>query len=321
MKNKFLLTVKYSLASIMLGVAGLVGYSWANPATVSAETNVTLSLSITDVVYNLTVVSPTTGSSVGDNFSLVLTGENIDTVYAYIDLNGNNMYDFTDLVGTFTIQQSGTFGPSTYGPISLPVGTPDGTYNMKIVGYRYNGGDAETSSIISINYASTAPQIDQILPDFGTTAGGDNLTINGKNFDPATKVFIGDNQCLNIVVVSSSQITCTTPAGVAGRVPVRVDGPNGTYTDTYGFLYVDYGDSSGGSGGVSLPRVPNTGLFRVGDSVVMSNDIIIVALLVLVIVMSIALAKKDKSQTKPSPRASTKTSSRAKLNRSSRPRK
>jgi methylaspartate ammonia-lyase len=40
----------------------------------------------------------------------------------------------------------------------------------------------------------------------------------------------------------------------------------------YGFVYYDQQPGQGGSGGVHLPNVPNTGLFRIGDEVIMVND-------------------------------------------------
>jgi hypothetical protein len=307
MKNKYLLTVKYALASMVLGVLGLVGGA-AISEKPAAASDVVLSIVVDSVPYSLTVNSPLPNGAVGDSFSLNLSGENIDTVAVYVDLNGDNNYEASELLGTFNIATGSTFGPDYFvGPVTIPTGLAAGLYNMKVVGVQYNGGDTETSVIIPIDFSSTAPQVDNIEKPFGSTAGGDNIIITGKNFDASSKVYIGGNECLNIVVESATKITCTTPAGPAGHAVVRIDGPNGTYTDAYGFLYVQY--ATGGGGGF-MPNVPNTGLFRVGNTVVMSSDLLIAGLTIVIIVLGVILVKRNKQCKKPA-RKPTKNGAKA----------
>jgi hypothetical protein len=75
---------------------------------------------------------------------------------------------------------------------------------------------------------------------------------------------------------------------------------------------VNYGSGGGGGGAGVLPKVPNTGLFRVGDSVVMSADVIIASLLVVIIILIIILIKKNQELYN---RKSTKTSAKKPANR------
>jgi hypothetical protein len=309
MKNKYLLTVKYAVAAVMLGLFGLVGGAVINemPA-LAADTE--LSVTIIELPFSLTVVSPSAGGQVGSSFSLDVSGSNISTVDVYIDFNGDSNYDAGELVGTFTVDEEGSFGPGYFvGPISIPTGTPSGSYNMKVVGYQKATGSGTTDVTIPIDYTQSTPQIDRIEPDFGDINGGTNITITGQNFNSGAKVYVGGKECLNTVVVSSTVITCTTPTGTEGRALVTIIGDNGNYTDTYGFLYVNYG--GGGSGGISL-NAPGTGLFRFGDTVVMSSDLIIAGLAALVILLTTILFKENRQSQHKSSKVSTSAKKPAK---------
>jgi hypothetical protein len=67
------------------------------------------------------------------------------------------------------------------------------------------------------------PYVASISPATGSTAGGTSVTITGKRFNlDHTIVRFGCNQATDVVVVSETEITCTTPAGAAGVVNVAV---------------------------------------------------------------------------------------------------
>jgi hypothetical protein len=314
MKNKYLLTVKYAVASAILGVFGFVGLAAIDETPASAA-DVVLSININQVPYSLTVVAPVSGGAVGDTFSLNLEGENINTVSVYVDFNGDSNYEPGELLSTFNLAIASPFGPNyLVGPVTIPNNTPPGQYNMKVVGTQLNGGNEETSVVIPIDYSLGAPQVSAIVPNHGSTAGGTNIIITGQNFDATSKVFIGNNECLNVVVVNSNKITCTTPAGAAGHVRLTIENANGIYTDDYGFLYKEYPTADGGGGIFGLPNVPNTGLFRVGNTVVMSSDLMIAILTIVVIVLGVLLVKHNKNthkQAKKSPRKPTKNGAKA----------
>lgn len=88
-------------------------------------------------------------------------------------------------------------------------------------------------------FAAQPPSVTSISPSFGPTAGGTNVTITGTNFDSGT-VTIGGALATDVEIVSSTQITATTPSGTAGArdlVFTRTsDGKSGTLT--VGFTYV-----------------------------------------------------------------------------------
>ena len=53
------------------------------------------------------------------------------------------------------------------------------------------------------------------------------MTITGTNFVAGATVTFGSAAATNVVVVSGTQITATTPAGSAGAVTVTVTNPSG----------------------------------------------------------------------------------------------
>jgi hypothetical protein len=71
------------------------------------------------------------------------------------------------------------------------------------------------------------PTITSVSPNSGTTAGGTAVTIAGTNFAAGATVTFGSAAASNVIVVSGTQITATTPAGSAGAVMVTVSNPGG----------------------------------------------------------------------------------------------
>jgi len=62
--------------------------------------------------------------------------------------------------------------------------------------------------------------------DIGSAAGGPTMTITGTGFSGSPTVNFGGNAATGVTVVSSTEITCTIPAGT-GTVTVSVDGVDG----------------------------------------------------------------------------------------------
>jgi alpha-tubulin suppressor-like RCC1 family protein len=67
------------------------------------------------------------------------------------------------------------------------------------------------------------PVISGVLPISGPGSGGTNITITGTNFFNPSTVTIGGAPATNVVVVSDTQITATTPAGFPGPAVVTVN--------------------------------------------------------------------------------------------------
>jgi hypothetical protein len=70
--------------------------------------------------------------------------------------------------------------------------------------------------------ATGKPEVTGVQPGGGSAAGGEKVTITGKNFYSNAKVTFGDTPAAGLVVVSGTQITVTAPAGGPGAVEVVV---------------------------------------------------------------------------------------------------
>ena len=84
-----------------------------------------------------------------------------------------------------------------------------------------------------------APTISGLNVTSGSTAGGTAITITGTNFLIGATVTVEGPSCTSVVRLSSTTITCVTPAHFAGPRNVTVRNPDAqTATLTDGFTYV-----------------------------------------------------------------------------------
>ncbi|HEV8433747.1 MAG TPA: IPT/TIG domain-containing protein, partial [Thermoanaerobaculia bacterium] len=119
---------------------------------------------------------------------------------------------------------------------SIAVTTPAGSAGTVDVTVSTPGGSATRSS--AFTYLDP-PTIASIAPTAGKTAGGDGITATGTNFDDTTTTLtIGGVPATNVVVVSPTSLTATTPAGSAGPVNVAVTTAGGSAMLSGGFTYV-----------------------------------------------------------------------------------
>lgn len=82
------------------------------------------------------------------------------------------------------------------------------------------------------------PVVTAVSPNRGPASGGTTVTIAGSNFKPGATVTFGSAAADNVTVLSSSQITCTTPAHYPATVDVTVRNPDGqSGTLLRGFTY------------------------------------------------------------------------------------
>ncbi|MGO9228064.1 MAG: beta strand repeat-containing protein, partial [Bryobacteraceae bacterium] len=103
--------------------------------------------------------------------------------------------------------------------------SPSGTWIMQMVAFRTPSG------------AVVRPTVSSVSPNGGSTAGGTAVTITGANFAAGATVAFGSTAATKVVVVNSTTITATTPAGSAGAatVTVTVNGLSGSLAS--GFTY------------------------------------------------------------------------------------
>jgi hypothetical protein len=87
------------------------------------------------------------------------------------------------------------------------------------------------------------PVVSGLDQSFGSTAGGNTVTINGLNFSGGaglTQVFFGTTPASNVSVLSDTQLTVTVPPETGGTVDVTVKSPYGT-SATVGVDQYTYG--------------------------------------------------------------------------------
>ncbi len=126
------------------------------------------------------------------------------------------------------------------------------------------GASFSLLNFVQRNTAKAAsPIVSSVSPSSGFVGGGTSVTITGENFQNTfngygcydygsgdygnsitscpIEVYFGNNQCQSVVYISSTQLTCVTPAvSQGGYVNVTVTNPNtlsGTLTD--GFRYFE----------------------------------------------------------------------------------
>jgi phosphatidylinositol-3-phosphatase len=128
------------------------------------------------------------------------------------------------------------------GPVNVVVTNPGGQNATSANGFTYA--------------ASPAPTVSGVTPASGPTSGGTSITISGTGFTAGATVTVGGTAATNVNVSTSTTITATTPAHVAGVVDVVVTNPNGqsggklsayTYTAPAGetvLLADDFNDGS-----------------------------------------------------------------------------
>ncbi|MBM4283183.1 MAG: hypothetical protein FJ137_21360 [Deltaproteobacteria bacterium] len=74
----------------------------------------------------------------------------------------------------------------------------------------------------------------------GSVNGGDTVTVTGEGFVDGVTVTLGGIACSDVVVVSPTELSCTTPAGAAGAVDIVVIGPDGQQVRADGgFVFED----------------------------------------------------------------------------------
>jgi len=104
--------------------------------------------------------------------------------------------------------------------------------------YTTTGAVQQWASVASA-FKAGAATVSSVSPNTGSPAGGTAVTIAGTNFAAGATVTFGAAAATNVVVVSGTEITATTPAGSAGAVTVTVtnsNGLNGTVANAFSYV-------------------------------------------------------------------------------------
>jgi len=214
------------------GSAGVVTVA----VTVSGQTG-TLTSGFTYVVIpTVSSVSPNSGSTAGGT-AVTITGGSFAPGAAVT---------FGGVAATNVVVISGT---------QITVTTPAGSAGAVTVTVTLNGQSGNLANGFSY---TLPPTVSGVSPNSGSTAGGTAVTITGTNFVAGGTLTFGGTAATNVVVVNSTTITATTPAGSVGAatVTVTVSGQSGTLTS--GFTYVVASTVSFVQGNYAAPQSPQT---------------------------------------------------------------
>ena len=151
---------------------------------------------------SVTSVSPNNGLTAGGT-AVTITGANFASP-ATVTFGGTAATNVVVVNGTSitATTPAGTAGPAT---VMVTVGGVSGSLAS---GFTYIG----------------LPTVTSVSPSSGSTAGGTAVTITGSNFATGATVTFGTTAATNVLVVSGTSITATTPAG-SGAVTVTVTNP------------------------------------------------------------------------------------------------
>ena len=158
---------------------------------------------------------------------------------------------------------NGTLSFNTYsGQLSGVPSTAAAPQNYVITAHNAVSPDATASYSLTISDVISTPTVTSVTPVSGSLSGGTLITINGTGFtDPPTVTVDGSN-CTQVTFISSTSISCITPAGSTGVakniVVTNPDSGSGTGTALYTYtvpisaptvtsLQPAYGPEAGGT--------------------------------------------------------------------------
>jgi hypothetical protein len=149
-----------------------------------------------------------------------------------LQLGGSPFY--SSFIGTTSIM--GTASPQ----ISLPpaaylVGF---TLSAAFVTLDPSGGVGVVSNGLQTTIHDLEPVVQQVSPSTSRALGGTALTITGLHFMSGASVSVNGVAAANVVVMSSTTITCLCPAGVVGPAVVEVTNSDGGSASFMGFAFV-----------------------------------------------------------------------------------
>ncbi len=119
---------------------------------------------------------------------------------------------------TATVAAPGGFDTALTVPVDVTVQNTDGQWDAKAAGFTY----------------LPVPTLTSAAPSLSPLAGGVTLTLTGTNFRAGYGVTVGGAAASAVTALSSTQITCTTPAHAAGPVEVVVTDEFGRSTAPVG---------------------------------------------------------------------------------------
>jgi large repetitive protein len=159
-------------------------------------------------------VSPASGTTLGGTVVTITGSGFTDLTTVMFGSTAATSYTFISDSEITAIAPAEAVGTVAY----ITVVTPSGT-SLTSTAYEFTYTAATT----------TVPTVTSISPTYGPVSVATPITITGTGFTGATGVTVGGTAATSVVVVSSTEITATTPASSSvGQVDVLVSTPSGT---------------------------------------------------------------------------------------------
>jgi hypothetical protein len=212
---------------------------------------------------DITVITPDVGSIDGGT-TVVLDGAGFLTG-ATVTFDGDAP---TDVVVVSSTQITCVTPAHAIGQVDVVVTNTDSQFDTLVNGYLY----------------LVPPTVTSVAPTYGPSVGGTAVTITGTNFGAGATVSFGGALAHDVVIVSGTEITCTTPAHAGGLVAVtvtNVDEGFGTllnafrYYNSAVFVTIDTGsgpDDWTDYVGLEVPRIELVMNGRSTATVVLTKD-------------------------------------------------
>lgn len=236
-----------------IDVAVIVG---SEAATSSNAEPTALYFTYYDPPPTITSVSPSSGpTSGGAANNVTITGtylKNLSTVY-------------------FGSNYSSSFTTSDLSVVATPPAANAGTVNVVVTNdSNQYSGDGVATATNAYTYVAL-PTIANFSPLYGTSLGGDTVTINGTNFvSGGTTVKFGSASGSSVNVISSEQLTVVTPVNT-GTQQVSVTTTGGTAVASGTFEFKSYptvtaiSPSSGSTSGEETVTITGSNLDQTID--------------------------------------------------------
>jgi len=133
----------------------------------------------------------------------------------------------------YTLGENATV--ATLGQMQYQVNAPIGQTSAS-----FSGAPLANWCLAAVSFkaaVSVVPTLVSVSPTSGPSGGGQSVIITGTNFNSDATVSFGGNLATNVVVISSTEITCVTPVHFPGTVDVKVTEAAGSVTATNAYTY------------------------------------------------------------------------------------
>ena len=215
---------------VTIGGATATGITVTNDAEITAITpaNAVGSANVLILTPNGTATGTYTYVTQTPIVTAISTSSGTTLGGTVVTITGSGFTDLTNVMFGTSAATSYTF----YSDSSISATSPNeaiGTVDITVV---TPSGTSAVSTADEFTYTAattSVPTVTSISPIYGPVSVATPITITGTGFTGATGVTVGGTAATSVVVVSSTEITATTPASsTVGQVDVLVTTPGGT---------------------------------------------------------------------------------------------